>query len=300
MKTNKIVYALGFFDGVHLGHQALLRACRELAAESGCDAGAVTFQQHPQTLVNGAAPKLICSFADRDALLRRYGAQEILALPFDNALRSMPWQDFLDMLVESYAAAGFVCGYDFRFGRSGEGNASTLENYCKERNLACRVVPEQTLDGEEVSSTAIRYALQQGNFEKACAMLGHGYVLSGEVVRGRQLGSTIGIPTANLQLAEELEQPQTGVYAANAWVNGKMYFAVTNIGSRPTVGGHTVTCESFLCRWQGNAYGTTPRVSFYKYLQPVQKFDSVEQLAACIENAAAESCRLFDAARCAE
>lgn len=293
MKTNKIVYALGFFDGVHLGHQALLRACRELAAESGCDAGAVTFQQHPQTLVNGAAPKLICSFADRDALLRRYGAQEILALPFDNALRSMPWQDFLDMLVESYAAAGFVCGYDFRFGRSGEGNASTLENYCKERNLACRVVPEQTLDGEEVSSTAIRYALQQGNFEKACAMLGHGYVLSGEVVRGRQLGSTIGIPTANLQLAEELEQPQTGVYAANAWVNGKMYFAVTNIGSRPTVGGHQVRAESWLLDFSGDIYGKNLTLELLHFLRPEQKFDSLEQLQTEIWKNAEEARKLL-------
>lgn len=292
MKIERVIYALGFFDGVHLGHQALLGACRELAQQSNAVAGAVTFQQHPQTLVTGAAPKLICSPEDRDALLRRYGAVKRLQLPFDEKMRSMPWQDFLDMLVCANAA-GFVCGYDFRFGKGGEGNAAALTEYCQSHGLLCRVVPEQKLNGEEISSTAIRRHLQQGNFEKVVSMLGHGYMLSGEVVKGRQLGSTIGIPTANMLLSEELEQPQTGVYAAKARVGEKMYLAVTNIGSRPTVGGHQVRAESWLLDFSGDIYGKKLTLELLHFLRPEQKFDSLEQLQTEIRKNAAEARKLL-------
>lgn len=289
----KVIYALGFFDGVHLGHQALLRTCRVLAAQNAAVAGVVTFQQHPQTLVCGNAPRLICSPEDRNALLRRYGAEKIVSLPFDEALRSMPWQDFLRMLQRDHAAAGFVCGFDFRFGRKGEGSAETLTQYCEEHGLFCEVVPEERLGGQVVSSTAIRQHLQQDAFEKATAMLGHGYVLSGEVVSGRKLGSTIGIPTANLQLNEALAKPQNGVYAAKAWVDGTMYFAVTNIGNRPTVGGHRVTVESWLLDFSGDLYGKKLQLELLSFLRPEKKFDSLEQLREEIRKNAADARKIL-------
>ena len=140
------IYALGFFDGVHLGHQALLKACRELAEQNHCRAGVLTFAAHPDALVLGKAPVLLNTSEDRKRLLRAYGAEEILELPFDEAMRAMPWQDFVRMLREK-GAAGFVCGDDFRFGYRGEGTAQKLASYCKEQGLPWAIVPDQKVDG---------------------------------------------------------------------------------------------------------------------------------------------------------
>ena len=142
----KYIYALGFFDGVHLGHQALLEHCRKLAEEKGCLPGAITFGTHPQTLTRGGAPGLINTPADRERLLRRF-AHQVVTLPFDEHIRTMPWKDFLELLQKDYCAAGFVCGDDFRFGFKGLGNADALESFCRERALPFCRVPEQTLDG---------------------------------------------------------------------------------------------------------------------------------------------------------
>ena len=151
---NKTIYALGFFDGVHVGHAALLSACREAAARYGWDAGVVTFDSHPDTLVLGSTPGLINTPYDREKLLReRFAMDTVVALPFDEQMRAMPWQDFLTMLTREYAAAGFVCGEDFRFGYKGAGNAALLTQYCADAGLPSAVVPEQTIDGVRVSST---------------------------------------------------------------------------------------------------------------------------------------------------
>ena len=150
---NKTIYALGFFDGVHIGHAALLRTCRDLAATENCRCGAVTFDTHPASLVLRQAPVLINSVRDRELLLReQFHMDRVVTLTFDEKLRSMDWRDFLDMLCRDYGAAGFVCGDDFRFGYKGQGTTVHLEGYCGERGLPCRVVPEQTLDGIRVYS----------------------------------------------------------------------------------------------------------------------------------------------------
>lgn len=290
----KVIYALGFFDGVHLGHQALLSACRVLAEQVGGTTGVVTFQQHPQALLCGAAPKLICSFADRDTLLRRFGGERILALPFDESLKNTSWQDFLQQLVEKENAAGFVCGYDFRFGRQGQGDPEKLAAFCREKGLVCRVVDAQKAEGEEISSTAIRNYLRSDAFHKALAMLGHGYLLSGQVVKGKQLGRTIGIPTANLQLPRELEQPPKGVYAARATVAGKTYFAVTNIGNRPTVAGENITVESWLPDFSGDLYGQKLTLELVAFLRPERKFDSLAQLQEEIRKNAAQARKILE------
>lgn len=194
---NKTIYALGFFDGVHAGHQALLKECCRLAAETGCDTGAITFRDHPDALVFGAPPVLINTPADRERLLRRFVSQ-VVTLPFDRKMLDTPWQDFLDMLCRDYHAAGFVCGDDFHFGYHGQGNGQLLLNYCRTAGLPGAVVPEQTVDGTRVSSTHIRTLLEQGSMEEANRFLGHPQMLTGTVVHGRHLGSTLGIPTANL------------------------------------------------------------------------------------------------------
>lgn len=275
----KRVFALGFFDGVHLGHQALLTACRHLAQRTGCKAGAVTFTAHPDALVSGKAPALLNTRHDRDRLLLGYGIQNILELPFDREMMTTPWESFLEQLVEM-GAGGFVCGDDFRFGAGGLGTAQTLAEFCKKRSIPYAIVPQQELDGVRVSSTHIRTLLEMGEMEQAVRFLGHPHALSGIVVKGRGLGRTIGIPTANLEIPEGVICPKKGVYAGFAVVDGKKYPAVTNIGSRPTVGGHQVRAESWLLDFDGDLYGKTIVLGFLKFLREERKFDSLEELKA--------------------
>ena len=293
MQTDKTIYALGFFDGVHLGHQALLTACRDLAVKHGCRTGVVTFSSHPDTLVSGNTPALITTNADRKQLLHSFGMQTVIELPFDETLMKTPWSDFLDQLME-YGAAGFVCGEDFRFGAKGIGTAQKLQEFCQGLALPCCVVPEQILEGIRVSSTYIRELLEQGDVARAEQFLGHPYVLSGEVIPGRGLGRTIGVPTANVQLQPGVLVPRLGVYACLATVEGNAYPAVTNIGFRPTVGGHHITVEPWLLDFEGDLYGKMMTLQFRAFLRPEQKFDSLEALKAEIEKNAAETRKIFE------
>ncbi len=285
------IFALGFFDGVHLGHQALLRQCRSLANQQGCDAGVVTFTTHPDSLVAGKTPALLNRAEDRRLLLTGYGMETVVELPFDKKLMQTHWSVFLSDLVEG-GAAGFVCGSDFRFGAGGGGTAKKLEGYCKERNLPYAIVPQQEMDGVRVSSTYIRELIEQGEMEKGVAFLGHPHALTGEVVHGRGLGHTIGIPTANLQLPEGVICPKFGVYACKVIAEGKEYMAVTNVGTRPTVNGSHITVEPWLLDFAGDLYGKTIHLLFYKFLRPEKKFASLEELKAEIQKNA-EQVRLY-------
>lgn len=293
MQTEKSICALGFFDGVHLGHQALLTACRSLAEQHGCKAGVVTFVDHPDSLVFGKTPALINTIEDRKQLLFAYGMDSVTALPFDKALMTTHWSAFLTQLVQQ-GAAGFVCGSDFRFGAGGSGTAKKLAAFCESRDLPYAVVPQQLLDGIRISSTHIRQLLTAGDMENVNRFLGHCHILTGEVVPGRGLGRTIGVPTANLRLPEGVLLPGQGVYACLAHINGNNYPAVTNIGSRPTVGGHHVTVEPWLLDFDGDLYGKQLTLAFHTYLRPEKKFDSLDALRAEIEKNAAQTRKIFD------
>lgn len=289
----KTIFALGFFDGVHLGHQALLSACRRLARREGCRAGVVTFIGHPDTLIAGETPPLINTPADRRRLLVRYGVDDLIELPFDRDLMRMPWRDFFDLLL-ARGAGGFVCGSDFRFGHRGGGTAELLRAACEGAGIPCAVVPQQFLEGVRVSSTHIRGLLEAGEMEAAARFLGHPHVLTGPVISGRKLGRTLGIPTANLALPEGCVTPAFGVYACKAHVDGGEYLAVTNIGTRPTVGGHRVTVEPWLLDFDGDLYGKELTLEFHKFLRPERKFPSVEELSREIRKNASEARKFFE------
>ena len=291
---DKIIYALGFFDGVHLGHQALLKACRELADQLGCKAGVVTFTSHPDTLVSGKTPMLINSSEDRKQMLtQKFHVDTVVEIPFNQTVMNTHWSRFLEALVQMNGA-GFVCGSDFRFGSGGVGTAKKLNAFCNKGGLACAVVPEQVLDGVTVSSTYIRTLLEKGELVQANRFLGHPHILSGEVISGRKLGRTLGIPTANLALPEGLVKLPHGVYACKAMVEGQKYLAVTNIGNRPTVGGHRVTVEPWLLDFEGDLYGKTITLEFYDFLCPEKKFESLEALKAEIEKNALQTRNFFE------
>ena len=289
---NKYIFALGFFDGVHLGHQVLLKACCRLARQLGCGTAAITFDAHPQSLFSENTPPLINGLPDREALLRHFGISHIHVFPVDRETMSTPWDEFLCQLMAE-GAVGFVCGSDFRFGSRGEGNAEKLSAFCKERNLPCIIVPEQTMDDIRISSTYIRGQIESGDMATAVRFLGHPHILTGEVIPGKQLGRRLGIPTANLRLPEGLAVPKFGVYACACLVDGIRYPAVTNVGVRPTVSGSGITVEPWILDYSGDLYGREIQLEFHYFLRPEKKFDSLEELKAAIHHDAQEAKAVF-------
>ena len=293
---NKRIYALGFFDGVHLGHQALLTACRTAADGLGLEAGVVTFGDHPDTLVHGKQPGLINTLADRERLLKNtFGMDAVITLPFDRDMMAMGWEDFIHLLIERYGAAGFVCGDDFRFGHLGLGNGEKLCALCAQLDLPCRLVPQQTLDGIRVSSSHIRRLIEEGRMGEAVRFLGHPHILTGIVVPGKQLGRTLGIPTANLRLPRGLAVPKFGVYACRCRIGDRYYGAVANIGTRPTVEGQGITVEPWILDFSGNLYDQEITLEFLEFLRPEVKFPSLEALQEEIQQNARQTREILKA-----
>lgn len=267
----KCVIALGFFDGVHLGHSALLEKARQEADRLGCAAVALTFDRHPDEVIFDKKTPLINTLSERVQMMKDRGMDEVMVQPFDGATMCMPWDAYVEKL-RSLGAEAVVCGHDFTFGYRGKGNADTLRQAFGEN---CHVIEPVTVDGTVVSSTAIRKLLQSGKIEQANRLLGHNHFITGEVVHGNHLGRKLGTPTANLKLAANVLAPAYGVYAAR--VNGEM--AVTNIGVRPTVAENgQVTVESWLPGVRADLYGKTVRVELLAYIRPEQKFESLTQL----------------------
>ena len=294
MKNEKTIYALGFFDGVHLGHQALLAACRSLAEETGMTPGVVTFAGHPDTLLTGITPPFLNTLEDRERLLSRYGMKTIVVLPFDEKLMHMPWQEFFRLLREDHGAAGLVCGSDFRFGYRGEGTAEKLASACQAAGIPCAVVPQQTLEGVRVSSTHIRALIENGEMEAAVKFLGHPHILTGVVQKGATLGRKMGTPTANLAILEGQIVPKFGVYACRIATEQGDFLAVTNVGTRPTVEGQGVTVEPWILDFQGDLYEKAVTLSFYAFLRPEKKFPSLGDLQAEIQKNAQQTREFFN------
>ena len=293
--TRPCVLALGFFDGVHIGHGGLLRRTRETADRLGVPAAALTFDTHPDTLVSGHSVPLLNTPEDRAALMRKYyGIDEVLTLHFDRETMTQPWERFAEeTLLGRYHAVHLICGHDFRFGDRGAGNPEKLAGFCAQHGIGFDRIDVIELDGAPVSSTRIRALLEAGDMAEAVRCLGHPHVLTGPVVSGRHLGRTIGIPTANLALPPQLLCPRHGVYAALACFDGRRLPAVVNLGSRPTVGGTHVTVEPWILDFDGDLYGRTLRLEFYTFLRPERKFDSLDELRAAILHNAEQTREFF-------
>lgn len=282
MKVEKTVIALGFFDGVHRGHGALLRKAAERAGELNAAPAVFTFDRSPKEFVTGKPVLLINSNDDRRDIIRRvYGIQRVIFAPFDREMMTMPWQDFItELLVKQYGAMHLVAGHDYRFGHKNEGTVERLREKCRELGLGCDIIPKVELEGITVSSTYIRTLLEQGDVERAALFLGHPHCLSQTVRHGQRLGRTIGIPTVNLAVPAHVLTPERGVYITRAFLpDGRSCPGVTNVGTRPTVTeGDTVSVETYLLGFDGDLYGQTVRLDFYKRLRGEVKFPSLEAL----------------------
>ena len=281
-EKNRRVIALGFFDGVHVGHGALLRRVGEVARETGAVPSAVTFDAHPESVILRSPPPLLSAPVDRADLMRRYyQIQDVIVAPFDERMMHMSWWDFVaEYLVAEHGAVHLVAGHDFHFGYKGEGNPQRLAELCKVLNVGCDIIPKVELDGITVSSTYIRTLVAQGEMDRAVTFLGHPYVMSDRVGHGKRLGSSQGFPTVNLRFRPGVLIPARGVYACKACLeDGRSYLAVTNVGVRPTVDEDgAVNVEGFLLDFQGDLYGQTVHMEFYHRLREERKFPSVAEL----------------------
>jgi len=280
------VVSIGVFDGVHLGHQAILAANVERARALDLRPTVVTFRGHPKRVLLGRAPRTLTTLEHRLELFRRAGISHTLALAFDESMRDTPADVFVrEVLQERLGARHYVLGFDSKFGRDREGGPDLLRTL----GQAVDVVPRVTVNERAVSSTAIREAVELGDLQGAARMLGRPVAILGTVVPGEQVGRRLGFPTANLDLDHELHPP-TGVYACrarrvvepgSAWSN-----AVTNIGYRPTLAGEqpeSPRVEVHLLDFEGDLYGAALEVEFVQALRPEQRFDGPDALAAQID-----------------
>ena len=295
MTEIKRAIALGFFDGVHIGHAALLERTKVRAAEIGAVPSVLSFDVHPDTLVFGKAVPLINSAIGREELIRRlYGIENVVFLHFSRSMMQTDWQQFIDSLIEELNVGWIVIGHDFCCGYRGLGTAARIRDYVEARGLGCDIIPPVLLDGEVVSSTHIRELIQNGDMVEARRWLGHPHTLSDTVHSGYHLGRKLGTPTINMYFPDGVIVPRHGVYAARVVLeDGSSHIAVTNVGVRPTVSeGERVSVESYLLDYSGNLYGRQARVEFYAFLRPETKFDSLEALSAQIHRDA-EDARAF-------
>lgn len=297
MSIQEKVIALGFFDGVHLGHAALLRRTVEEAARRGAVPAVFTFDRPPKEVVTGVPCPLINAPRDRRDLMQRlYGIQEVVMAPFDQEMMTTSWEDYITrILVERHHAVHLVAGHDHRFGHKNQGTPALLQQKCAELGLGCDIIPAVEIGGITVSSTYIRRLIELGQMDRANRYLGHPHVLTQEVRHGRRIGHTIGIPTVNLSVPPHVLVPSYGVYAARVILpDGRALGGVTNVGVRPTVNnGADVTVESWLLDFDGDLYGQTVRVEFLRHLRDEVRFESLDALRDQIMRDAEETRRIL-------
>ncbi len=294
--AKKKVMALGFFDGIHIGHAALMNMIIKRAQENEAEPAVLTFDVHPDSLVFKKNVPLINSADDRERILRRcFGINDVVVVHFNQSVMHMDWKVFINELIDEMNLCWIVVGHDFKFGYKGLGTAEKLKEYCAQRGVGCDIIPPVCKDGVIVSSTLIRGLIENGEVEKANEYLGRPHTLIDVVRSGYHLGTQMGTPTINMRFPDGVIIPRHGVYAAKAYVDGEEYMSVTNVGVRPTVsedGG--VNVESYLLDFNGNLYGRLVRLDFYKFMRPERKFDDIDELAAQIKHDAVSTREYFE------
>lgn len=279
MNDKRTVIALGYFDGIHIGHGALLERAKMRAEEKNALPAVLTFDNHPDTFVKNTNVELINSATDRIYIIKRfYGIDNVFFLHFNAATMRMSWREFIEQIISAYGAVHFVVGHDFHFGFKGEGTAELLRDYCEENSLGCDIIPPVMKDGVIISSTGIRRMVAEGDMLRANEFLGHPHLITDIVRTGFRIGRTIEAPTINMLFQENVLIPRHGVYATRVILSDGVHPAVTNVGVRPTFNGSRVTVETNILDYNGDLYGKHACVEFYDFIRPERKFSSPERL----------------------
>jgi riboflavin kinase/FMN adenylyltransferase len=280
-----VFLAIGVFDGVHLGHQAVISTSAEHARRANGTPVVVTFDPHPEKVLRPqAATHLLTATPHKIALIRELGVAHLLIIKFDKQFAATEPEDFVQQLVEHSKPLREICvGHEWSFGKNRRGNLKLLNEFGARCDFGVVGIPPVTVNGELVSSTTIRQALEAGDLKKAAQMLGREYTILGTVVHGDDLGKKIGFPTANLSAHNE-QFPPNGVYFAEARLEGAIYPGVVNLGCRPTVSSKTERIlEIYLLDFESDIYGKDIEVRFIRYLRREKKFENIDALVRQIE-----------------
>jgi riboflavin kinase/FMN adenylyltransferase len=270
---------IGVFDGVHLGHKRLISELLKEAGQKGLHPGLVTFRQHPEDLLTPVKKlPFLTDIKTRIKLLHDEGIEIIVPLSFTAHLARLDARHFIELLQKHLRMRGLVVGTDFALGKGREGDTEALERLGKEMGFTVTVVPPLKINGEVVSSTAVRDALAKGDMKRIRELTGHAFNLRGRVVAGAGRGDALGFPTANLDASSGQALPPDGVYAGLARIDGKVYRSMTNIGRNPTFGDADRTIESYLVDFHGDLYGSELQLDIVERLRDEKKFGSAEEL----------------------
>ena len=275
-----MIFAIGAFDGFHIGHQKLLLTARKRAEERKTQWGVITFDQNPQTLFNKKEFRALFTSDERDLLIKYLAIPCIVKIPFTHNFANMKPEDFMNYIANKEDIHGLVVGENFRFGMARVGTPEVLAELCAKKGWTADVVESLKIDNEVISSTLIRESLLRGEAEKAARLLGHPFFVSGKVIKGDMRGRTLGFPTANIALRNDKIYPVRGSYTSLTYIDNKWYPAALNIGFNPTFSGRRkLRCETHIVGYDGNLYGKTIFVFVVSHNRGEIKFQDAEALS---------------------
>ncbi len=296
------ILTIGTFDGVHTGHQEIIRRINRLALDINGENIILTFHPHPRMVLqpNDASLKLLNTLDEKIALLSQYGVDNLILIPFSKEFSQLSAQQYIeDFLWKKIRPRKIVIGYDHRFGNNRGGDIHLMRAYSEKLRFQVVEIEAQTVDNISVSSTKIRNALLSGDLETANSLLGRFYSVTGKVVRGDQRGTKIGFPTANIQVRDPLKLiPASGVYAVRVVVDGEAHGGMLNIGLRPTFNGQHETIEAHIFDFAQNIYGTQIAVEFAGSIRKEAKFRSADELAAQLAKDKKASLKILSEQKC--
>lgn len=287
--------ALGYFDGLHKGHRNVI----SLAAaekENGLTPVCFTFSKSPKSVLNGTQSNALMTNEDKIKTLEGLGIERTYQADFEKIM-NMPAKDFAQkILIDTLKAKKLFCGFNYRYGKNGEGSAKTLKSFCESKGIALTIVPAQESEGEVVSSTLIRKLIIDGNVKRANELLCSSFGFSSVIEHGKRLGRELGTPTINQPLCSELVVPKFGVYASIVTLeSGETYCGVTNIGIKPTVGGNTPLCETWMPQYKGGEiYGQSADVRLLEFIRPERKFSGIDELKNAILDNSKTALKIYE------
>jgi len=275
------VIALGNFDGVHRGHQELITRTVKSAEAAGLKSAVFTFANHPKNVTaKNTVVKNILYFDEKARMLENMGVDYMFNLPFDDSIRCLSPTDFINhLLIKKFKMKQAYCGFNYRFGYEAEGTPQILMEVGIEKGFGIHILEPFKIEGNLISSTFIRKLIDDGKVEKYPKYMGRWYSIGGEVVVGNKLGKTIGFPTSNLIIDEDMITPPNGVYVTQSFYNGTCYPSITNVGVKPTIGEYKKNVETHIFNFDKELYGKIIRVEFLKKMREERKFNSVEELS---------------------
>ncbi|MGI6735704.1 MAG: bifunctional riboflavin kinase/FAD synthetase [Anaerovoracaceae bacterium] len=275
------IVAVGNFDGVHRGHQEILKRTVSCGAIAGLRSAVFTFSNHPRNMMDPGGPvKNILYQEDKMRIFEELGIDDVFSIPFDQRIREMTPRDYVErLLINKLHMEEVFCGFNYHFGRGAAGDVQLLLQMSLERGFSLHVLAPYRLDDHIVSSTLIRELIGAGEVDRCARYLGRCYSIGGEVVVGNRLGRKLGFPTSNLAIDETMITPPNGVYVTYCIYNGRRYPSITNVGVKPTIGEYRKNVETHIFNFDRELYGKMIRVEFLRKMRSEQKFDSVEALS---------------------